>query len=265
MEISLLSRSKDDLKCTLLVKGVSTAYANSMRRSFIENVPVLAIEDLEIKSNNSALYDEIIAHRLGLIPLKTDLSTYEQAPDNYKTHEDLSVKQKVVLTLKAKGPGMVYASEIKSSDPAIKAVHPKMPIVNLLQGQELEFQAVAVMSVGRVHAKWSPCLAYYRQKPIVDVKKKVENAKEVIENQPDDVFILKNNNLVVNSEKVLTSNLVEEAVSLCKPKGAVTLDYSEDELIFTIESWGQITCKEIISEGLKQINNMCDDFVKALK
>jgi DNA-directed RNA polymerase subunit D len=265
MEVNLLSRSKDDMKCTLLLKGISTAYANSMRRSFIENVPVLAIEDLQIKKNNSALYDEIIAHRLGLIPLKTDMSTYEQAPDDYKNPDDLNVKQKVVLTLKAKGPGMVYASEIKSQDPAIKPVYPKMPIVNLLQGQEFEFEAVAIMGVGRIHAKWSPCLAYYRQKPIIEVKKKVDNAKEVIDNQPDKIFILKNNNLVVDSEKILSSNLVEEAVSLCKPKGSVALTYSDDEIIFTIESWGQITCKEIILEGLKQISLMCDDFTKALK
>ena len=265
MQISLLSRSKDDLNCTLLLKGISTVYANSIRRSFIENVPVLAIEDVELKKNNSALYDEMIAHRLGLIPLKTDISTYEQAPDDYKNHEDLNVKQKVTLSVKAKGPGMVYASDNKSSDPGVKPVHPKMPIVNLLQGQELEFEAIAVVSVGRKHAKWSPCLAYYRQKPNIEIKKKVENAKEVIEKQPDEVFILKNNNLTVNNEKILTSNLVEEAVSLCEPKNAVKLDYSDDEIIFTIESWGQLTCKEIIEEGLKQISLMSDDFLKALK
>jgi DNA-directed RNA polymerase subunit D len=265
MEVSILSRSKDDLKCTLLFKGVSVAYANSIRRAFIENVPVLAIEDVEIKQNSSALYDEIVAHRLGLIPLKTDISTYEQAPDDYKNHDDLNVKQKVVLTLKAKGPGMVYASEMKSKDPAVKPVFPKTPIVELLQGQELEFEAIAVMSVGRVHAKWSPCLAYYRQKPIIEVKKKVENAKEVIEKQPEAIFILKNNTLSVNTEKTLTSNLIEEAVSLCKPEGSVLLNYSEEEIIFNIESWGQITCKEIITEGLKQISLMCDDFTKTLK
>jgi DNA-directed RNA polymerase subunit D len=265
MEVSLLSRSKDDMRCTLLFKGITPSYANSIRRSLIENVPILAIEDVEIKKNNSVLYDEIIAHRLGLIPLKTDISTYEQAPADYKTHEDLNVKQKVVLTLKAKGPGIVYASEIKSDDPSVKSVYPKIPIVNLLQGQELEFQAIAVMGVGRVHAKWSPCLAYYRQKPIIDIKKKVDNAKEVIEKQNDNIFMLKNNNLVVNTEQILTSNLIDEAVSLCEPKGSVLLNYSEDEIVFTIESWGQITCKEIIKEGLKEISSMCDDFVKALK
>ncbi|MFT4304745.1 MAG: DNA-directed RNA polymerase subunit D [Candidatus Woesearchaeota archaeon] len=265
MQVSLLSRSKDDLNCTLVLKGISTAYANSIRRSFIENVPVLAIEDVEIRKNNSALYDEIIAHRLGLIPLKTDIKTYEQAPDNYKNHDELNIKQKVTLTLKAKGPGMVYASDIKSSDPSVKPVQPKMPIVNLLQGQELEFEAIAIVSVGRIHAKWSPCLSYYRLKPVIEINKKVENAKEVIEKQPDKIFILKNNNLVVDSEKILLSNLVEEAVSLCKPNGTVKLNYAEDEIIFSIESWGQLTCKEIVEEGLKQISLMCDDFIKALK
>lgn len=265
MEINVLDMSKDGLKCTFITKGITVTYANTLRRIFIENTPVLAIEDVEIKKNNSILYDEMIALRLGLIPLTTDLKTYEQAPDKYKSIEDLNAKQKVSMTLKAKGPCTVYASELKSADPSVKPIYPKTPIVDLLPSQELELEAIAVVNVGRVHAKWSPCLAYYTQKPEIKIRKKIENAKEVIDNQHDKIFILKNNTLVVNNDTILSSRLVEEAVALCKPEGAVELKYSEDELIFTIESWGQLKCKEIMIEGLKQLTLMCDDFAKTLK
>lgn len=265
MEISILEKSKDNMKCSFIIKGIDIAYANSLRRVFMENVPVLAIEDVEIKKNNSILYDEIIAHRLGLIPLSTDLKSYDQAPDEYKNHEELNAKQKVSLILKAKGPGVVYASELKSKDPSVKTIFPKLPIVKLLPSQELELEAIAVVSVGRIHAKWSPCLAYYKQKPIIEINKKVDNAKEIIDNQSEKIFILKNNKLTVDKDLILNSNLLEETVALCKPKGSVELNYSEDEIVFTIESWGQLTCKEIILEGLKQLSTHYDEFAKTLK
>jgi DNA-directed RNA polymerase subunit D len=264
MELNLLDKSKDGMKCSFILKGANLVYANALRRTFIENVPVLAIEDVEMRKNSSILYDEIVAHRLGLIPLTTDLKTYELPPADYKTTEDLSAKQKVVLTLKAKGPGIAYASDLKSKDPAIKPVFPKTPIVQLLAGQEIEVEATAVMGYGKNHAKWSPCLAYYKQKPIITIKK-VDNAKEVVDSQPDKVFMIKNGSLVVNNDQILSSNLVEECVALCKPEGSAVLEYSEDEIIFTIESWGQLSCKDILLEGLNQLNMQCDELAKLVK
>ena len=265
MDISLLDKSKDNLKQTFLMKGLSLSYVNVLRRTCMENVPVLAVEDVEIRKNSSILYDEIVAHRLGLIPLKTDLKTYERPPKDYKSTEDLSAKQRVLMTLKAKGPCTVYASDLKIKDPAVKPVYPKMPIVKLLAGQEIELEAAAILGKGKEHSKWSPCHVFYRQKPIINIKKKVENSKEVIEKQPDKIFIIKNSSLVVNNNLILTSNLVQDSVELCKPKGSVTLDYSEDEVVFTIESWGQLSCKEIMLEALNQLNNECDEFAKLLK
>ncbi len=265
MEINVLEKSKDGMKISFIMKGVTLSYANALRRVFIQNIPVLAIEDVEIRKNNSILYDEMVAHRLGLIPLSTDTKTYEQAPDEYDNVDDLNAKQKVSMTLKAKGPCTVYASDLKSKDPGVKPIHPKTPIVKLLAGQEIELEAIAVMSVGRIHAKWSPCLAYYKNKPSVKVKKKVENIKEVISKQTEKIFILKNNNLIVNNDIILKSNLVEDTIALCKPEGAIELTYNEDEIIFTIESWGQIKCKEIVIEGLNQLSGHCDEFAKLLK
>ena len=76
MEVSVLDKSKDGLTLKLLIKGTTPAFMNTLRRTMIEEVPTMAIEDVEFRKNNGILYDEMIAHRLGLIPLKTDLKGY---------------------------------------------------------------------------------------------------------------------------------------------------------------------------------------------
>ena len=79
MEISLVDYDKDKGKLSFIVKDTDPAFANALRRIMTEEVPVMAIEDIEIKDNSSILYDEMIAHRLGLIQLTTDLKSYTLA------------------------------------------------------------------------------------------------------------------------------------------------------------------------------------------
>ena len=107
----------------------------------------------------------MLAHRLGLTPLTTDLKGY----DRKKPEDELSAKNSVKLSLKAKGPCTVYAEDIKSKDPKVKPAFPKTPIVKLLKGQELVFEATAILGIGKEHVKFSPCLAWYTYKPKVIV------------------------------------------------------------------------------------------------
>ena len=88
MEIRVLENSKEQGKISFILKDSNPVYANTLRRIMIDEVPTMAIEDIEFVKNNSILYDEIIAHRLGLIPLKTDvtdtLSEYQKEGKNKK-------------------------------------------------------------------------------------------------------------------------------------------------------------------------------------
>ena len=74
MEIELLNQNKE--KLSLLIKEVNPTLINTFRRLIIDEVPVMAIREVEFVNNSSALYDEMLSHRLGLIPLKTDLKSY---------------------------------------------------------------------------------------------------------------------------------------------------------------------------------------------
>src|SRR3989344_1528823 len=87
MEVKVLSNNKDEGKLSFIIKATTPAFANALRRMVSEEVPTMAIEDIEFSKNNSILYDEMVAHRIGLIPLKTDLKGYELPPEKYQSTE----------------------------------------------------------------------------------------------------------------------------------------------------------------------------------
>jgi len=203
----------------------------------------------------------MVAHRLGLIPLKTDLKSYN-LPENCKCKGEGCARCQLKLTLKAtKGSGIVYASELKSKDPAVKPVIPKIPIVKLLKGQSLELEATAVLGKGKVHVKWSPGLAYYKHKPIIEIGN-VKNPEEVVEKTHGNIFEIKNGKLEVIKDNLFKYDLagILEDVS----NGEIKVVYDND-IIFYIESWGQLSCKEILNEALSIFNKTYDEFSEAVK
>src|SRR3990167_5012975 len=132
MEVRVLENDKEQGKLSFILKDSSPVFVNTLRRLMIDEVPAMAIEDVEFTKNNSILYDEMIAHRLGLVPLKTDLKSYN-LPSKCKCEGKGCNRCQLKLILRAtKGSGTVYASELKSKDPAIKPAYPDMPIVKLL-------------------------------------------------------------------------------------------------------------------------------------
>ena len=132
------------------ITDMPVSLANAIRRSALE-IPIMAIDEVEVSKNDSALYDEIIAHRLGLIPIKTS-----------KTIKEIKFK------LKEKGPKTVYSTDIK---PTI-GIDYKIPLVILGDGQEIEIVANANLGKGIEHIKYSPGLVYYSHnldKEIIDL------------------------------------------------------------------------------------------------
>ncbi|RLG72705.1 MAG: DNA-directed RNA polymerase subunit D, partial [Thermoprotei archaeon] len=75
MKIRILEKDSKTIK--LLIEDSTLAFVNAIRRLAISDVPTLAIDEVAFLDNTSVLYDEIIAHRLGLIPLTTDLEHYK--------------------------------------------------------------------------------------------------------------------------------------------------------------------------------------------
>ena len=177
MQVKLVKNEKEKLQIRII--GVQAAYVNALRRYFQFEVPTMAIEDVEFRANNGILYDEMIAHRVGLLPLKTDLQSYN-LKNECKCKGTGCAQCELKLTLKTVGPKTVYAADLKSKDPKVKPVFPQTPITKLLDGQELTFEATAVLGLGKEHSKWSTGLVFYKDNPTITIKKQPINAEEVM-------------------------------------------------------------------------------------
>jgi DNA-directed RNA polymerase subunit D len=262
MKITLLKEDKKVQKCSFILEDANPVIANTLRRTILEQVPTMAIEELEFTKNSSSLYDEIISHRIGLIPLSTDLKTYE-LPEKHPHNGAGNPKVELHLTLSSKGPCTVYSGDLQSKDPKVKPVFTKIPIVKLLKGQELEFDAIAVLGKGKQHMKWAPGHVWYKYRTVVEIKDN-QKAKELSESNPYKEW--RSPELDVTAEAnlkyPLPLTIMEENPSVFK------VSYSDKDFVFYLESWGQLSCKEILLTAIEIVNEKLDLFdeqVKTLK
>lgn len=254
MKLKLLNKKKE--KLSFEIDGATPAYVNTLRRIFMSEVPTMAISEVEFRQNTSALYDEMIAHRLGLLAIKTDLKSYNIP----KEGDEESAATHLKLTLKATGPKMVMASDLKSKDSKVVPIYGDTPIVKLIKDQELELIATAHLGYGKDHSKWNTGLVFYHYKPKIKVNNKNVD-KESLKKFPPQV-IKKDQ---IDADKINTGELIDACTGV--DDSIVKIEYNNpaSEFIFTIESWGQLTPQEIVEEGINQYNSQLDDFAKLLK
>ncbi len=150
---------KTDTSIQVGFKGVHRSYVNALRRFAISEVPCMAVDEVVILENSSVMYDELIAHRLGLIPLKTDLSRFV-LPEKCDCHSALGCsKCRVLFVLDVESqdaPRTVFCGEMVSEDDYVKPVDTMIPIAKLAGKQKLKLEAYARLGKGREHAKWQP-------------------------------------------------------------------------------------------------------------
>jgi DNA-directed RNA polymerase subunit D len=155
--VNILERT--DEKIVIKFNNVPRQYVNAIRRISISEVPTLAIDDVVILENSSVMHDEAIAHRLGLVPLLTDLSRFVM-PHECDCKSTLGCsKCRVLLVLDSEAnekTKVVTSGELVSEDELIKPVSKDIPIITLAPGQKLKFEAYARLGIGRDHAKWQP-------------------------------------------------------------------------------------------------------------
>ena len=150
--------SKDSEKISIKLKGVPLQYANALRRVCLNGVTVFAIDTVDIIENTSVLPDEGLAHRLGLIPLKTDLSRFNEPSKCDCQSESGCSNCKILLVLysgEAKETRSVLSNELSSEDETIKPVSDKIPIIQLAPGQQIKIECYARLGRGTEHAKWN--------------------------------------------------------------------------------------------------------------
>lgn len=250
-------------KAVLKVKDVQPYFVNSVRRVMIAELPKLAVDDVVVYDNTSPLFDEIIGHRLGLIPIPTDLKLL-----NFR--KDCVCKGKgcpnctVRYTLSKEGAGVVYSGDLQPEEKSWAITESNIQIVELFGDQRLILEVEAVLGRGKDHAKWQPVISPgYRFIPTIEFDKdKLDDVKNFMKKLPAGIAELKGNKIELKSiEKlsVFESYLDSEKVDFIK----VTKD--QTSMVFSFETDGALTAKDALRESAKILENKYKEFGKLLK
>lgn len=231
--MEIIEKSQEKL---VLKIPANESLANAIRRSVAE-IPILAIDEVEVYKNDSALYDEVLSHRFGLIPLKTEKS--------------MSSKTKIDLKLSKTGPCTVYSGDLKG---AADVVYEKIPMVILGEDHKLELLVTAALGKGIDHAKYIPGLCYYR------------HLLEVKSNSEIDKIIQKSKGLIKPEKKgtkwLCDLNEDEQNTIEIIDKESIK---DSDEILFIVESYGNMPAKDILFKAIEALEENLDEFEKELK
>ena len=237
-----LIEKKDN--CVVFQAEIEEGLANAIRR-YLNHILIAAIDKVEISKNDSPLYDETIAHRVGLIPLQMDKSINE--------------KTNVKLELDVKKEGIVYSEELKGG---IKVAYDKIPITSLKKAQELKFTASVKLKKGCEHARFSPGLMFYRN--MIDVKIDKDCPREVIGACPQKILKSENGKIIVEDDS--KCDMCEACIKTCKKQGkdSIKLIPTKD-LLITLESFGQLSVEEIFKRSIGVLKKDLKEISKKIK
>ena len=229
-----LIEQKEDY--VIFTAEIDESLANAIRR-YVSQVPVLAVDEVEFLKNDSALYDETIAHRLGFIPIKISKD-----------------KKNPKISLSAKEAGMIYSKDLKGA----KIVYENMPITFLDKGQELEIKATTKMGSGAEHSKFLPGVIFYRVLAELILDK--EFKEELKENFPEHEIKERGNKIMILDDK--KQEILDACESICGKKGKTPEINFKNELVIHVESFGQMDDNEIFK---KSVDGLKEDLQKVFK
>jgi|SRR3989344_528854 len=217
---------------------IDESLANAIRRH-VNQIYLTAIDEVEISKNDSPLYDETVAHRLGLIPLKQNS------------------KKEGKMKLSVEEEGFVYSKSLKGD---FEVVYDKIPITLLSKGQEIELVAFAKSGKGKEHAKFSPGIISYRQVMEILLDKDVaEKVKATIPN-----LEIKNK----ADKAAIIDDREKEICDLCEgiseKKGKKIEVKPTKEIVFSVESFGQIPAKDIFVKSIEALKKDLDEIAKKI-
>ncbi|CAL1395537.1 unnamed protein product [Linum trigynum] len=301
-KVNVIRLTKEDMEFDMI--GIDPALANAFRRILISEVPTMAIEKVLIAYNTSVVQDEVLAHRLGLVPLKADPRLFEYLSANDTPNEKNTIVFKLHASCKRGERRTVYSEELKwlpkgselikeagqadskpttytsftcsqdvlpefSEDP-ISPSEDKIILAKLGSKQEIELEAHAVKGLGKTHAKWSPvATAWYRMLPEVVLLEDVEDevAEELVRRCPDKVFDIED---IGHGKKRATvarprdCRLCRECVRGEGWEERVELRRVKDHFIFTVESTGVLPPEVLFTEAVKILEEKCERVISEL-
>jgi DNA-directed RNA polymerase I and III subunit RPAC1 len=243
-------------------------------------------------NNTSCIHDEVLAHRLGLIPLAVNPTKFQWKGMNEATDLNtivfkLNVKCELNPNWKEGDPenqkyinGNVYSSHLiwepqgnqaeRFKDAPIKTVHDDILLAKLRPGQEIIAELHCEKGIGRDHAKFSPvATAFYRMMPVIHIKQPIlgEDADKFARCfTPGVVEIIEESNgqrkAQIANPRLCTMN--REVLRHKEFQDKVELMHDPRHFIFTIESTGAITAPELFLHSIKRLVRKCQVIQTAL-
>ena len=239
----------------------------------LSEIPVMAVDEVIILKNDSPLYDEILAHRIGMIPLTTDLVTYK-LPQECECGGLGCPLCQVSLTCEinneSNAPIMVYSGDLKSNDPKIVPVNNEIPIVKIDKNNKLIIEAYANLGIAKDHVKWQAVSnVFYRFYPEIDFDdNKCANCPDkciVSRMCPKKLYDFSNKkkpSLVEDYWK--TCDLCRSCEDNC-PEKAIKTTWKENMYIFSIESDGVLPFNELIKKTFEIFLEKIQEFTENLE
>jgi DNA-directed RNA polymerase subunit D len=267
VEIKVLE--KDERNMRLLVTGVDVPYMNALRRVIISEVPCMAIDDVVILENSSIMQDETIAHRLGLVPLKTDLDSYS-LPEECECKSEFGCNVcRVTLTLDVEakeGTRPVYSGELTSENKDVIPVSDRIPVVKLAKEQRLKLEAYARLGKGKNHAKWQPVsMCAYKYYPKIEISSKdCDSCGKCVEICPKRVLAKTENKIEIKD--LMACTLCQDCAEACpRDLRAIKVGWEENSFIFSLESTGGLPPERIMAEAVKILDKQLKEFESQIK
>ncbi len=271
MEIKILEMT--DTRAKFVVSDASPEYANALRRALIGDIPKMAIETVEFHlgaiqggsedeseefESVSSLFDEIVSHRLGLVPIPSD-------PEKYVFKKDCTCGGEgcpqctIMYSINKKGPCDVYSGDLEPlGDPTLKVKDELIPIVRLGPRQAILAYAFAELGTGNQHAKWQATsgVGYkYAAKVKIDASK-CDKGATCVKACPRGVFAKEGKGVIVKNEEACM--LCLSCIKVCKSK-AITVDADDTKFVFTFETDGSLTARQALDLALKLLEKRFED------
>lgn len=256
MKVKLISKTKNAIHFE--IDETNAVFANTLRRTILNRVNVMAVDKVRINKNTSALYNEVLAHRIGMIPLTFERDAY--TPQNECNCKGKSCSEcQVTLVLKKAGPATVYAKDFKSTDPKVQPVDGNIPIVKLLEHQDVDLEAVARLGSGGEHARWQPAIVGYQHYPQIKILKD-GNLQACVRKCPKHALEMSKGKL--KFKDVLACDMCNLCVDVSE--GALAIEGDKTSIIMSVESISGLSPQEIVLAAVEKIQEQLEQLRKQI-
>ena len=236
---------RDDRDARFLVRGITPAFANGIRRAMVADVPTLSIDTVRVVENSSVMFDEQIGHRLGMVPLSAPPNEFESGKG-------------VRLALDVSGPGTAYSGDLVSSDAVVEPAEDNVPIIELKEGQRLEVEAETVLDTGKSHAKHQGGVAVgYRHLQTVEV---VGDREEFADEEPN---ILRG--VIEEDGELIPTEEFDHDLTNRYPGKEVAVEDVPNAFVFHVETDGSLTVEELVTAAVDSLEARANELKEAVQ